>query len=392
MNATRIGTILRVAAAVAAFLAPGACAAREPATLKALYFGNSFLENSVPWFHPTLAATAGHQMQVQTQLGPGWQIWMHVDTFYKKPDGAKKTLGEGDWDAVVIQHFGAHPLLKDNVQKSVFHNQEPFPEPRDVSDLASAAAIIDVFLSRHPDHGRVFLYNSWPGIDGVGDFMKRVREETEKSLAAEGLPREEVLKRVKERKPTLEEMLPLMRSFDYSAAWLAKYERNDEVPFTSKHAHSRDYVWRLMDELKAKYPKLWQEKRLALIPNGDVFLALDQKLRAGQMPGIENVGFFSRDGGHVRAGLPRYTLAATCYAVMYGTHPGRLDAAIYNDLDNYKNENLNKLPGKIGPGYVHWPDLGELLEITAERKKTVDDTVWEVVQGHPYIQTANQSR
>ena len=142
------------------------------------------------------------------------------------------------------------------------------------------------------------------------------------------------------------------------------------MPFASKHTHSRDYVWKLMDELKAKYPKLWAEQRLALIPNGDVFLTLDKKLRAGQMPGVENVGFFSRDGGHVRAGLPRYTLAATCYAVMFGEHPGRLDAAIYNDLDNYKNENLNKLPGKIGPGYVHWPDLGELLEITPERRRS----------------------
>ncbi|MCU0983228.1 MAG: hypothetical protein MUF25_29050 [Pirellulaceae bacterium] len=372
MNAIRIGKMILVAATFAASLASGASVAADQATLKAFYFGNSFLENSVPWFHPTLARSAGHQMQVQTQLGPGWQIWMHVDTFYKNPDGAKKTLGEGDWDAVVIQHFGAHPLLKDNARKTVFHNQEPFPEPRDVSDLASAAAIIDVFLSRHPDRGRVFLYNSWPGIDGVGDFM--------------------VLKRVKERKPTLEEMLPLMRSFDYSAAWLAKYERNGEVPFASKHSHSRDYVWRLMDELKAKYPKLWQEKRLALIPNGDVFLALDKKLRAGQMPGIENVGFFSRDGGHVRAGLPRYTLAATCYAVIFGAHPGKLDGAIYNDLESYQNENLNKLPGKIGPGYIHWPDLGELLEITPERKTTVDDTIWDVVQGHPYTQTTNQSR
>jgi hypothetical protein len=108
MNATRIGKMLRIAAAFAAFLAPGASVAGEQATLKVFYFGNSFLENSVPWFHPTLAATAGHQMQVQTQLGPGWQVWMHVDTFFKNPDGAKKTLGEGDWDAVVIQHFGAH--------------------------------------------------------------------------------------------------------------------------------------------------------------------------------------------------------------------------------------------------------------------------------------------
>jgi hypothetical protein len=317
-------------------------------------------------------------MKVQTQLGPGWQIWMHVDTFYKNPERAKKTLAEGDWNAVVIQHFGAHPLLKDNVRKTVFHNQQPFPEPRDVSDLASAAAIVDVFLSQHPDRGRVFLYNSWPGIDGVGDFMKRVREETEKSLAAHGLPREDVLKKVKERKPTLEEMLPLMRGFDYSAAWLAKYHRNDEVPFASKHFHSRDYVWKLMEELKVKYPKPWAEKRLALIPNGDVFLALDKKLRAGQMPGVENVGFFSRDGGHVRAGLPRYTLAATCFAVMFQKHPGVLDYAIYNDLENYKTE---KLPQ---PGYVHQPDLGVLLEITPERAKLVNDTIWEVVAQHPY--------
>ena len=86
-------------------------------------------------------------------------------------------------------------------------------------------------------------------------------EESEKSLAAQGLSRDEVLKKVKKRKPTLEEMLPLMRSFDYLAAWLAKYERNDEVPFTSKHFHSRDYVWKLMEELKVKYAKLWAEKR-----------------------------------------------------------------------------------------------------------------------------------
>jgi hypothetical protein len=96
------------------------------------------------------------------------------------------------------------------------------------------------------------------------------------------------------------------------------------------------------------------------------------------MPGVENVGFFSRDGGHVRAGLPRYTLAATCFAVMFQKHPGVLDYAIYNDLENYKTE---KLPQ---PGYVHQPDLGVLLEITPERAKLVNDTIWDVVRKHPY--------
>jgi len=358
----------------------------QPRDLRVTYFGNSFLENSVPWFHPTLARSAGHGMHVQAHLGPGWQIWMHVNTFYTNPERSRKSLVEGNWDAVVIQHFGSHPMLKDNVRESVFHNQEPFPEPRDVSDFASSSAIIDLFLSQSPDHGRAFIYNSWPGITGAAEFRKRLREETRRSLEAQGLPRDEVLQKVKERKPTLEEMTPLMREFDFAGEWLAKYERVEDPPWGSKHTHSRDYVWQLMDLLKSKYPKLWEEKRLALIPNGDVFLALDKKLRAGEMPGVENVGFFSRDGGHVRAGLPRYTLAATCFAVMFREHPNALDWSIYNELDNYTNENIKRLG--FG-GYVHQPDLGVLLEITPQRARIVNDTIWEVVTNHPHTAISN---
>ena len=48
---------------------------------------------------------------------------------------------------------------------------------------------------------------------------------------------------------------------------------------------------------------------------------------------------------------------------MYGKHPETLDYSIYNDLENYKTE---KLPQ---PGYVHQPDLGELLEITPDLRQ-----------------------
>jgi len=354
-------------------------AAEKDDTFRVIYFGNSFLGNSVPWFHPTLARSAGHTMHVQAYIGPGWQIWMHVNTFYTQPERARKSLVEDDWDAVVIHHFGSHPMLKDNVRQRVFHTQKPFPEPRDVSDVASASAIIDLFLSKHPDHGRAFVYGSWPGIPGAAEFRKRVREETRKSLEAEGLSRDEVLKKVKERKPTLAELTPLLKKFDYAAEWRGKYEPNREVPWQSKHTHSRDYSWRLIAELKKKYPKLAKAGRLALIPNGDVFLALDRKMRAGKVPGVTNIGFFSRDGGHVRAGLPRYTLAATCFAVMFRENPKVLDWSIYNDRKNYSNENIKKLG--MG-GYVHQPDLGELLEITPERARVVNETVWEVITAH----------
>ena len=369
-------TVKMIAAAVLCLAAVQAPAEE----LKVVYFGNSFLENSVPWFHPTLAKSAGKELKVQTFLGPGWQIWMHVDAMRRNPDGhARKTLTSGEWNAVVIQHFGTHPGIKDNVRRSVFVNQE-FDAPRDVSDLASAAEIIDLLLasSKNPNEARVFIYSSWPGIPGVGELQRRIREEAEKPFREAGRSREDTLKVLKERKPTLEEMEPLVRQFNYSEHWLARYEWNPEVPWQSKNAHSRDYITRLMDELRAKYPELAKAGRLRLIPNGEVFLALDRKARAGQLPGIDNIGRFSTDGGHVRAGLPRFTLAATCYAVMFNEHPGKLDYAIYNDKENYRNE---KLPQ---PGYVHWPDLGELIEITPKRAKVVADTVWEVVRENQY--------
>jgi hypothetical protein len=374
----------RAGALIAAMaLAANVRAADRP--FRVMAFGNSFYENSVPWFQPTMFATAGEAMEITTRIGPGWQVWMHMNAhFYDNPAGGRDELASGKWDAVIIHHFGSHPLLKDNVRDSVWHNQESWGEKRDVSDFGASAFIIDEFLKARPDDGKVFLYVSWPGIPGAGEFTKRVRDETEASLKAQGVDRDEILKKVKERKATLEELTPLLASYDYAAEWLAAYEPDRETPHESQHAHSRDYAWKLMDLLKERFPKLWKEGRLAQIPTGDVFLALDQKMRAGAVPGITNIGFYSRDGGHVRAGLPRYTLAATTFAVMFRQHPKALDAAVYNNIENYRNENMNKLPGRIGSGYIHFPDCGELLEITPERKAIVDDTIWDVVTGHPH--------
>lgn len=354
--------------------------------LRVFYFGNSFLENSIPWFHPTLAATAGEEMEMTSLIGPGWQIWMHVNAYFnERPQMGKEPLESGEWDAVLIHAFGRHPGLEPNVRESVFHNQKPFAEPFDVSDPASASTIIESLLEGRPDDGRVFIYSSWPGIPGASDVARRIREETEASLLEDGLPREEVLKKVKERKLTLEEMKPLMDAFDYQSAWTAPYElRDPNEPLSIETAHIRDYYDGLMVRLKERHPELWEEGRLRLIPNGEVFFALDQKARAGEFPGIPTIGYYSRDGGHVRAGLPRYTLAANCFAVMFGRHPSELDASVYNDIDNYTNEYIGRIKGKIGNGYIHGPDLGELLEITPERKKVVDDTIWEVVNQHPH--------
>jgi hypothetical protein len=72
--------------------------------------------------------------------------------------------------------------------------------------------------------------------------------------------------------------------------------------------------------------------------------------------------------------------------VLYRDHPKNLDAAIYAERNNYINTEHPQYPrlNMIGGFYVHEPDLGRHIEITPERKKIMDDTIWEVVQCHPY--------
>jgi len=135
-------------------------------------------------------------------------------------------------------------------------------------------------------------------------------------------------------------------------------------------------MWAVMDGLIEKFPELWKERRLGMVPVGDVFLELDKRMRAGKVPGLVNIGEYSADGGHLRSGLPRYTLAATYYAVLFREHPRNLDWRIFQDRSNYKS-------GKFG-FYVHQPDLAVHLDITSERAEIVNDTIWEAVKDHPY--------
>jgi len=132
----------------------------------------------------------------------------------------------------------------------------------------------------------------------------------------------------------------------------------------------------VMEGLKKSFPELWHEGRLGMIPVGDVFLELDKKMKAGEVPGIINIGEYSADGGHLRSGLPRYTLAATYYAVLFREHPGKVDWKIFQERSNYES-------GKFG-FYVHQPDLAVHLDITPDRAAVVNDTIWSVVKDHPY--------
>jgi hypothetical protein len=313
-----------------------------------------------------------------------------------------------------------------------------FDEPTEIGDIAACASMIREYLQLNPE-GRAYIYTAWPMIPGVRETRRRIRDEEIKSAMAGGKSLQEAMATIPLRKPSHEVMEPFRRSFDYAAHWstdddipivtgetakrmrgympvvrrnrdkvlslgdLAKGAGVDEErvredlrvlrleagPIQSQtlldaiashlsisRTHCRQYMYQLMEELIRLFPDLWREGRLGMVPVGDVFLALDEKMRAGEVPGIVNIGEYSADGTHLRSGLPRYTLAATYYAVLFRDRPSDVDWKVFQDRANYES-------GKFG-FYVHQPDLAVHLDITAERAKIVNDTVWEVVSEHRY--------
>jgi hypothetical protein len=347
-----------------------AVGAEEIERLRTFYFGNSFTGNTMPGLHPLLGESAGKEWTVDASIAPGIPIWAHMKKQMDKgPDYDKIQRVGSATDVIVMLIFGGDGLSSVVTEK--WQGKVKFDKPTDIGDIAACSYLIREYLQLNPQ-GRAYIYTAWPGIPGVKDLRDRIQQEAIESARRPGERRQDVMKRIKTRKPNHEEMEPLRKSFDYTAQWLKDYDPANPQGNT----HTRAHMYAVVEGLKENFPDLWREGRLGMIPVGDVFLALDKKMRAGAVPGIVNVGEFSADGGHLRSGLPRYTLAATYYAVLFREHPGAADWKIFQERSNYDS-------GKYG-FYVHQPDLAVHLDITPQRAKVVNDTIWEVVAEHPY--------
>ena len=369
MNAIRSRTWLAVGA-LTLTAATGWAEDRGITSVKSYYFGNSFTGNTMPGLHPLLGESAGKQWTVEASIAPGIPIWAHMKKQMDKgPDYEKFQGVVSETDAIVMLIFGGDGLSSIVTEK--WQGKVQFDQPTDIGDIAACAYLIREYLKLNPN-GRAYIYTAWPGIPAVKDLRARIQQEAIQSAMRPGERRQDVMKRIETRKPNHEEMEPLRKSFDHAAHWLKDYD----PAHPEGNTHCRAHMVGVIEGLKKSFPELWQAGRLGMIPVGDVFLELDRKMRAGQVPGVVNVGEFSADGGHLRSGLPRYTLAATYYAVLFREHPGAVDWKIFQERSNYDS-------GKYG-FYVHQPDLAVHLDITPERARIVNDTIWEVVSKHPY--------
>ncbi len=360
------------------FVLTGAAAclaeAEETRHVRAFYFGNSLTGSSDPKWHQELGHSAGRQWIAEASLGAGWQLWQHRHELrnsgvaLKRGAGGDLTIGpEGignargrlrrffteKWDAVVLQPFSMGLSWKCTEMWGV-----DFGKEIDVGDIASAGDLIDVYLCLNPQ-GKVFIYQDWPA-------MPAGKIPPDEQLPAWALEMKKRLGRIR----TAE--FPDREAFDYAAAWAdARYKPSPDPErfWLQENARSKDYHQRLFAALVARYPDLHKAGRLRTIPVGDVFLALHRRMKSGQFPGCRDIEDFYTDVQHLRAGLPRYAVAASFFAALFGEHPGKLDWRLYNDRSRHAQD----------PHH----DSGEFLEITPEAAKVVNETIWEVLTTEP---------
>lgn len=369
----------------------GACAQEDgagakPQRLRTYYFGNSLTGGSDPKWHKELGASVGKEWEAWAFLGAGWQLWQHRHALQNggvemkrddkgaltiDPESIKHSTGwnvkqfyQMKWDAIVLQPFSMGLSFKAEKMWRVDFGQET-----DVGDVAAGKDLIDIFLSINPK-GKVYVYQDWPSM------------RPGKLPSAAELPEWAVEMKKRAGKIGTAEF-PDREGFDYEQKWLRdKYSPTTDLKrhWLQKNARSKDYHRKVFAALKEKSPKLWEEGRLRVIPVGDVFMALHRKMVAGESPGCTDIKDYYTDVQHIRGGLPRYTVAASFYAVMFGEHPGKLDWKLYNSLERYQ-------AGRKGPDDPHH-DRGEIFEITPERAKIVNDTIWQIVTTHPFTRMA----
>ncbi len=372
----KLALAVLLAAAFGTISADGAEPDPAPSSQRVFYFGNSLTGSARPEWHADLAKPAGKTWEMFAFMGAGWQTWQHRNEIFKalgRPlsSSAESAGSKGDltldqesvqkaamapkrfltqeWDAILIQVFGT--FLQKRTSE-MWGNK--FGAEIEVGDIGAAVDVIGVFLQKNPK-GTVYIYTVWPNM------------EAGKIPAKEELP--EWAKVPGVRMATAE--FPNRDAFDYRAQWEKPFQGDFEKPWIGNISRTRDYTNKVFEGIKDRLPDLWKEGRLRMVPGGELFLALDDKMKAGAVPGIATIKDFYTDVQHIRAGLANYSIAALFYASFFREKPPmNLDWSKYNDQAAYGDDKNH--------------DFGPVLEITPERVKVVHDTIWEVLQAHPY--------
>ncbi len=340
------------------------------------HIGNSLVRNLPVERLQKLFESAGGSYDYGIQLAGGHKLYMHLDKRNwtgksgtgrfntRKPYGTYETaLRKHTWDALVLQ-----PYKFKLDQEPTYIKRWPFFT---MGSKQVCSAFIDYALGKtekgsrrydleNPNTGHVatrrfYVYATWPG---TGEVLNQDGEKT------------------------------------FANYWQQPYNGGEE--------HKREFFYKLVDGLNKLHPDLQTPVRM--IPVGDVFAALDKKIREDKLPGIAE--FYARnqkyyikarrnskkkppfdpdqfdrsagvlnfyaDGVHMNdqphngrdsGTIGAYVASLTFYATLSGESPVGLTAKPYELFDADKDSELIK---------------------------ALQQTVWDVVAGHPHTGIAKR--
>lgn len=148
------------------------------------------------------------------------------------------------------------------------------------------------------------------------------------------------------------------------AQWMTRDKGDFDMAWTQRSGEStdkfavgtRDYYERFVLDLRKACPNA---KPYRLIPAGHAMYLLNQKIKAGQVPGFRDIREVYNDGIHLN-NVGSYIAGCSFFATIYGENPIGLPAEPYQPQ-----------PGHRG------------VKLTDKLTRIIQETVWEVVATHP---------
>jgi hypothetical protein len=298
--------------ALLAFLALSSTAPAEVAPRRIFYIGNSVTDTINYKGLARLAASRDIPVLWSRHMIPGsplFLLWQGDSGFTEGEFGpSKKALAEFPWDIVTVQPFDRHLTSSDGTE----------------GDLEIITQMIDAQLPQNPQV-QFYVYSRWP----------RMQRPDGKSFQFDKFDYD----------PTQPGNRPdLAQVADWHTLWNRKYTGGWD-----NTNETRDYFEQVVAGLRRERPNL--ARPVLMIPVGDVFDALGEKMKAGQVPGFDNVWLLYKDGIHMNT-YGSYLTALTFYATMFRQDPTGLPTEPYGAIP---------------------PELAKIFQ----------QTVWEVVQAHP---------
>lgn len=310
--------LMALAALFWLFALSGASAEESARKLRVYFIGNSVTDTVRYGALVKLAASRQHELVWGRQMIPGaplqW-LWEHpMDGFTEKPFGyPRAAFTNFQWDVLSLQPFDRGLTSQDGSD--------------DVTKIRQYAEMI---ASRSPEV-QIYLYARWPRITSGGKGLQFDKNDYDPTKPGSGAD--------------------LSRVDPFERIWLAKYTGGWDTT-----NESRDYFARLLSEARKATPFL--KKPLLLVPVGHAMHALDQRMRAGDVPGYSDIHQLYRDGIHLNE-TGSYLVGCTFFATLFREDPTGLPTAPY---------------GRVPPQVA----------------KAIQETVWKTVRGQ--VESGVESR